>query len=455
MDYFNSLLPVLDSLGVFGYWIVLAAALIEALVLVGTFFPGGTFVALVGFAAANGDLNVWYLILYAAIGAIIGDSISYYLGKKGAAHIKEKHLIYGERFFEKYGSKSIFFGRFFAPLRAIVPFIAGISHMRTKIFFFWNVTGAVLWAAVHIFVGYIFGASLKSIEIWTTRIGFFVIVLVGIGIILWYVVKNYGFIINLARSVSVSILSAVLGNKDVQDLLSRYPRTVLFLKGRIDKTSFVGLPLTLLGVIFTYSLMTFVGITEDVLTLDPIVSVDKYVANIFVTHRDPFLTEIFLKITLLGSMETVVVLGIIFLAYLIFKKKKEYIYPFLITLLGTSFVTYIVKMLIHRARPSGLIPIVSETSFAFPSGHASIIVAFAGFVAYVLMRRRTHVVKNIKITFVAVLIIFLVGVSRVYLGAHFLSDVLAGYLMGFLWLIIGIILSEIYLHKNKFFKSEN
>ncbi len=455
MDYLNSLIPVLDSLGSFGYWIVLVAALVEALVLVGTFFPGGTFVALVGFAAASGGLNIWYLILSAAVGAVIGDSISYYLGKKGAAHVKEKHLIYGERFFEKYGSKSIFFGRFFAPLRAVVPFVAGISHMQTKIFFFWNIIGAVLWAFVHVFVGYIFGASLKSIEIWTARIGLFVTVLVGIGIVLWYAVKNYELIVNSVRSILLSIFSAILSNKKVQNLLYKYPRTVLFLKRRFDKTSFIGLPLTFLGVIFTYSLMTLVGITEDVLTLDPIVSVDKYIANALVVHRDPFLTEFFLKITLLGGMEAIVGLGIIFLIYLIFNKRKEYIYPFLVTLLGTSLVTHMVKIFIHRERPSGLIPLVSETSFAFPSGHAAIIVAFAGFVAYVFMRRRIHVVKNIKITFAAVFVIFLVGVSRVYLGAHFLSDVLAGYLMGFLWLIIGIILSEIYLHKNRVSKSED
>ena len=143
MEYLSSILPAIQHLGIFGYWIVLLVSLLESLAFIGTLIPGTIVVMLAGFLSAQGYLDLGDLIWFAAIGAILGDSLSYYLGTKGTKFfhnenkfLKFSHLEKGEKFFKKHGDKSIFFGRFIGPIRPIVPFVAGLFKMNKWSFFF-------------------------------------------------------------------------------------------------------------------------------------------------------------------------------------------------------------------------------------------------------------------------------------------------------------------------------
>ena len=88
-----------------------------------------------------------------------------------------------------------------------------------------------------------------------------------------------------------------------------------------------------------------------------------------------------------------------------------------------------------------------EKSFSFPSGHATIAVAFYGFIIYFLIKNVKSWNRKINIFFTGFILIILIGFSRLYLGVHFVSDVWAGYLIGAIWLIIGIGFTEFYLLK--------
>ena len=83
MNFLTDILPSLSHLGVWGYWLVLLVALLESLVLVGVVVPGAVLVVFAGFLSSQGYLDIGDLIWFAATGAILGDSISYYLGTKG------------------------------------------------------------------------------------------------------------------------------------------------------------------------------------------------------------------------------------------------------------------------------------------------------------------------------------------------------------------------------------
>lgn len=235
MEIMQSLLPSFETMGVLGYWIVLLIALLESLVVIGAIVPGSTVVVLAGVISARGYLDIGDLIWFAAIGAIVGDGISYYLGAKGT-HVfradnrllKPRHLEMGRGFFDRHGSKSIFVARFVGPLRAIVPFIAGLSGMKAKAFLFWNVTSAFLWAVSHLLLGYFFGSALSVIEVWSTRAGFviglvvlFVAVLYGVRFV---VVTRGRDIAAFVLSVSRSVWGAVSTNPDVQRLKINHPR---------------------------------------------------------------------------------------------------------------------------------------------------------------------------------------------------------------------------------------
>jgi len=92
--------------------------------------------------------------------------------------------------------------------------------------------------------------------------------------------------------------------------------------------------------------------------------------------------------------------------------------------------------------PEGLVPVYVETSYSFPSGHATIAVAFYGFLIYVVWRNTKSWTYKINLLFAGLVIIAAIGFSRLYLGVHFLSDVLSGYLLGLLWLIISVSMVE-------------
>lgn len=200
MEFLNHFLPNIQHLGIFGYWAVFLISFLESLAFIGTFIPGAIVVVFAGFLSAQEYYDLGDLIWFVAIGAILGDSLSYYLGTKGTRFFRAEnkllkigHLEKGERFFKKHGPKSIFLGRFIGPIRPIIPFIAGLSKMNKWSFLLWNMTGAFLWATAHLLLGYFFGGAIKTIEIWSFRAGIFLLVFLVMLIAVWFMFKKKSY----------------------------------------------------------------------------------------------------------------------------------------------------------------------------------------------------------------------------------------------------------------------
>lgn len=172
-----------------------------------------------------------------------------------------------------------------------------------------------------------------------------------------------------------------------------------------------------------------------------VLTADVRFEQLLLATRSIPLLGIFGWITHLG--DTVVVIGIAGLAgaaALLYKIDRAYLVGLASTLLGAAASNYVMKAAIARARPGGLIPSVIETSYSFPSGHATVALALYGFMAYALCRRYPKHAR--KITATAAAVILAVGFGRLYLGVHFPSDVIAGYLLGGLWLLLGIAITD-------------
>lgn len=167
---------------------------------------------------------------------------------------------------------------------------------------------------------------------------------------------------------------------------------------------------------------------------------DIFVLNIIEQIRTPFLTVFFKGITYFGEWTVVLPIALIVSAILILKRKKKQDAILAFISLGSLSVAFLLKSLIHRARPVG--GLLNETSFSFPSAHAVISVVFYGFIIYLLLPKiKSRKLKTLKI-FIASLLVLLIGFSRLYLGVHYLSDVLAGYIIGVIWFFIGIYLTN-------------
>ena len=187
-----------QGIDTYGYWVVFLAVAIES---TGIPFPGETtLVAASVYASTNHTLNI-VLVIAAAAGAILGDNAGYTVGKYGGFpvlqrllrvfHIGEDKLVYTQRFFEKHGDKTVFFGRFLAILRAWAAFLAGANHMRRRTFFIWNAAGGILWATIYGSLGYILGNNLPLLGRILKGLGIFGFVALGVVvaalIVVWYV----------------------------------------------------------------------------------------------------------------------------------------------------------------------------------------------------------------------------------------------------------------------------
>ena len=250
--------------------------------------------------------------------------------------------------------------------------------------------------------------------------------------------KDNFFIISI--SLWQSIKDAVINNEYVVLWMQKHPRSISFLKARLDTKAFSGLTLSILTLAFVYILVLFSGVVEDLITSDPIVATDIRIANLVFIFRIDVLTNIFIWITLLGNSRVVWCFIAVSAVLLWLWRKNYYILPLFIAVVGSETFTFLGKLAFHRHRPE--MAVYTEHYFSFPSGHAAIAVAFYGFVAYILMHFVKNWNKKVNIFFATILIIIAIGLSRIYLGVHYISDVWSGYLVGAMWLIIAISFSE-------------
>jgi undecaprenyl-diphosphatase len=213
-----------------GNWLFLVLAFVESAPLVGVFIPGATLISIGGFLSSQEILNAWDIIFFASIGAIFGDFFSYSLGRWGGEYIKRKGIInrtlisQGEKFFIRYGNKSIFWGRFFGPIRAIIPFIAGLSRMKRRPFIFWNVLSGISWAIVNVFLGYFSGTLITTIfKKWSNKLTFVLFLFLIIYIFYWMIKKRGQSIKNSFRAESFLFIEYLNNKKWFQNLIERYP----------------------------------------------------------------------------------------------------------------------------------------------------------------------------------------------------------------------------------------
>lgn len=247
------------------------------------------------------------------------------------------------------------------------------------------------------------------------------------------------------KSVAISLGQGLLKNEYIESFLNKHEKTKAFIKKRYNQQNFWGLSATLLGLAFLYVLFLFLGIIEDFVTAAPIVAADERLNNLLLLFRSDYYINIFLWITNLGRAQIVTSLIIILSLIFWFFKKNPYIIGAWVSLIGSSSLSALGKVAFHRLRPP--FPVYTETSFSFPSGHATVAVAVFGFIAYFLYKNTKKLIYRILIILGGLLIIAAIGFSRIYLGVHYLSDVLAGYLLGLLWLILGISFVEWQLDK--------
>jgi membrane-associated protein len=155
---------MIQNYGILTYLIMFFVIFSETGFVLFTFFPGDTLLFVAGTFASTGAIKIHWLFIILSLAAILGDNLNYSIGKYfGEAilakkrWVKEKNLEKTKIFFEKNGAKTIILARFIPIIRSLAPFVAGVSEMKYKKFFSYNVIGGILWVALMLSLGYFFG----------------------------------------------------------------------------------------------------------------------------------------------------------------------------------------------------------------------------------------------------------------------------------------------------------
>jgi membrane-associated protein len=157
-----------DGMGPWFYLLLFVVIFCETGLVVTPFLPGDSLLFAVGALAGHPDsgLSVPALVVLLIAAAVLGDAVNYAIGHwlgprvfryEDSWLLNKKHLVHTQRFYEKYGSKTIILARFVPIVRTFAPFVAGIGKMRYRQFFAFNVVGGVAWVLICLFAGYFFG----------------------------------------------------------------------------------------------------------------------------------------------------------------------------------------------------------------------------------------------------------------------------------------------------------
>ena len=264
---------------------------------------------------------------------------------------------------------------------------------------------------------------------------------VGILLVLQYVMIRYGqeFFKQVLR-YWVKIKRYLEKHTRIIQFKARYPKLYVILSRRFDVRHFYGLLFTLLLVLMSYVLALFVGLVEDVATLKPIVATDYFVSQQMSLLRDSDIINFFIQITSFAStpMTVLVMLLTIIICWVL--RQRHVLIGLLVATSGSAAFTFLTKYLFKRERPDDIL--LFEHTHSFPSGHATITIALYGFITYLLIRFNQNFAQRIHILICSIFFMLLIGLSRIVLNEHYLSDVLGGYLVGALWLMVGISVTE-------------
>ena len=162
----RNLVSVVHHYGLWTYLILFIILFMETGFVITPFLPGDSLLFVAGAAAASGILDIHLLLIVFILGAIIGDTVNYWIGNYLGLHVflcrfpdlvKQEYIDRTYGFFEKYGGATIFVARFVPVVRTFAPFLAGVGSMSYRRFLFYNILGGITWTAGILLAGYYFG----------------------------------------------------------------------------------------------------------------------------------------------------------------------------------------------------------------------------------------------------------------------------------------------------------
>jgi membrane protein DedA with SNARE-associated domain/membrane-associated phospholipid phosphatase len=399
---------------------------LESSAFVGFIFPGEVALILGGVLAYEGRVPLAAVLAAGILGAIIGDSIGYLIGRRYGRGLLEgtlgrfinhHHFDRAELYLAERGGKAVFFGRFTAALRVMIPGLAGMSRMHYLRFAFYNISGGAAWATMCVLLGYVGGSSWRHVEHLASRIGLGALVVVIAGF-------AGGYLLRRRSGWAQRRFDRILHSRTVGLLTRRFPRTAAWFGRRFEPASRTGLPLTAVTAVAVATSWLFLGITQDVRAGEELALLDPRVHAWALAHRTSWLSHLLQVVTWLGSNAVVVPL-LVAAAVMACRSRRSWrpAMAVAVVYVATLALHAGVAELVHRHRPPAADWLVGASGWSYPSGHTIQATVGYGLLLVLLVPRRVRGTQRLLVV-TYVLIVLGVAASRVYLGVHWLTDVL-------------------------------
>lgn len=432
---FAEIKPLLDWIYQHPQWagvITFLVAFTESLAIVGLFIPGTVVMVAIGSLIGTGYIPLLGTVLWAIAGAISGDVLSFVLGYHFHERVRKmwplrsypELLQRGELFFKKHGGKSVFLGRFAGPVRPIAPLIAGMMSMSPMRFLTADIISGIIWAPLFLLPGILLGAASHALppEVATQLILFVIGALLVLWCISWLIKLCYLWLADHYDRGVASSWQFMQKNR-YGKFLAEWLRDPLFPDSHAQ-----------LGLVFLIFILAFVFliITISIYHVGVLTALNQPIYHFMRGLRNPIADNFFVALSLL-SIKILIPMWLAVFVWLAIKKYWWAAFHWLGIGLLIMGLTDVAKHLIHVARPPGLVEM--PTGWSFPSGHSSVSLALFGFLAILLTREQPSYIRW-SIYTIAGFFAGLIMLSRLYLTAHWLTDVVGGALLAILCIVL-------------------
>jgi membrane protein DedA with SNARE-associated domain/membrane-associated phospholipid phosphatase len=434
LDLQQLLNDISHTLGAWTYLLVGLFAFAETGAFVGLAVPGETVMLLGGAVAGQGAIDIYLLIAIAWFSAWLGDTTSFFLGRRlgrefvlehgprvGISHERFEKV---EDYFGRHGGKTIFIGRWISLVRAFAPFIAGSSGMGYRGFVPYSILGTGLWASLHILIGYFFSSAIETAGHYAARGAFLLATLIAIVAGTVFLYRRFREEEN--RAAAVRWMEGHRATAWAVEL-GRRPQ-LRFLWDRVTPGGTFGLEFTSLMATLAVALFVLVAYTVVVGEDPGPTPGDETAFEIAERLHGSALVSVSKAITWLGAGGVVWALAAIGAALLAWRRRWAEFWVLLAGMAITQAGIVGIKDAVDRPRPPD--PLVSSSGSSFPSGHAAHSVFYLWLAVTIVLRLRPGMARATAVVTAGVVATALIGLSRVYLGVHYLSDVSAGWALG-------------------------
>ena len=410
-------------------WVGIAGcffAFYESLAIVGLTSPGSLTMFALGLLIGSGTVPAISIFIWTSIGAIAGDSLSYWLGYRYHNTIRNlwpinrfpKLINKGEMFFYKYGGTGLFIGRFLA-VRSIIPLVAGIMRFSPRKFLIADILSGILWPPIYMLPGILLGAA--SIHFAPEAALHIILVLLFIVVLLWLLIWLSKLLTRLLISHWMNLctklwLKLKARNSVIYTLLYEHEQPSLARPLSITFFTFIGILLFII---------VFINIW---LNAEWLQSLNLSILNLFASLHTVVIEHIAIAISIyFGKVTVVFATAILIAVYFTIKRDWHALIHFIALLVLASICIEVGKLLTHHLRPQ--LTILPPQTYSFPSGHTLLSFILFGFIAFLISHNNKIWCKKLAYG-IAAFIVFIVALSRLYLNVHWFSDVIGSILLG-------------------------